>query len=316
MSTINSKKNDDTLPCRSGFESEHIETAKRVLVDLPLTSANLLRDAGIGDVDWQPLLRATVESMRGTASATSTDKRRFIDSILQYCQDAGHIKSWKFVGKDGRQDYSVELLDDTRVAIEAKGCPDGNNLTIWDRPSWADEFVVWSLCPESLQHNPGKGVWSGISTRLLPKVVAEKKVVDAYIFWDGRCATSLRRCPKSYGVAGALRSTATDYPGQPGQEDWVPPPCIYLFPRTAPVAASNPHPAAHTLKTSRFSRMLLTAFNVPDEEMDSYVHRADIEARGSAKGDTQILVSTVSRCWPDGDERKHVGKWKSVKREN
>jgi hypothetical protein len=55
--------------------------------------------------------------------------------------------SWDFIGSRGRQDYRVDLPDGTSVAVEAKGCPDGNNTNIWDRPQWADEFVVWSLCP-------------------------------------------------------------------------------------------------------------------------------------------------------------------------
>lgn len=311
---IFSKDKRDTLPCRHGFPSHSIETAKELLIRLPQTSPELLRQANIPAEEWLPLLRAAVESMRGTSSATGTDKRRFISAVLDYCVQRKVIDSWEFVGSDGRQDYRVNLPDGTAAAIEAKGCPDGNNTTIWDRPSWADEFIVWSLCPESLAHDPGKGVWSGVATRLIPKVAAERKVVDAFIFWDGRCGTSRRQCPKAYGVRGALRADATDLVGQAGKEDWVPPPCIYLFPRSYPSVPHNLKPSIHTVETCRFARALLDAFEVPRDKQAAYVHGAMVEARGSSVG-TKIQITAVSRCWPDGYERICSGRWKRVKRE-
>jgi len=81
------------------------------------------------------------------------------------------------------------------VCIEAKGCPDGNNMTIWEKPTWAEEFVVWSQCPDSLQHQPGHGIWSGISTRLVPKMIIDGQRVDAFVFYDGRCGSSIAVAP-------------------------------------------------------------------------------------------------------------------------
>ncbi|MFG2106000.1 hypothetical protein [Micromonospora chersina] len=304
----------DTLPCRHGFPSHSIETAKNLLRRLPETSPELLRQANITEEDWLPLLRAAIESMRGTSSATGTDKQRFISAVLKHCAVSGTIDSWAFIGSRGRQDYRVTLPDGTAVAIEAKGCPDGNNTTIWDRPSWADEFIVWSLCPESLAHDPGKGVWSGISTRLMPKIAAERKVVDAFVFWDGRCGTTLRQCPKGYGVKGPLRAEATDLPGQAGKEDWVPPPCIYMFPRSVPSVPHNLKPPIHTARSCKFTRALLNAFAVPEDEHSAYVHDAGAQVKGSNLG-TEIQITTVSRCWPDGNERVMAGRWKELRRE-
>ena len=311
---IEAESANDTLPCRHGFQKESVEAAKRVLTQLATDHPEILSDAGIHPSEWTPLLRAAIESMRGTASATGTDKRRFIKAILQHCQQRDLINSWEFIGSGGRQDYRVVLKDKTQVAVEAKGCPDGNNTNIWDRPSWADEFVVWCLCPESLAHDPGRGVWSGIATRLLPKVAAEHKVVDAFVFWDGRCGTALRRCPKDYGVDNGLRATATDLPGQAGKEDWLPPPCIYMFPKSWPTVPHNREPAIHTISSCKFSHMLLDAFDVPPSEQPSYVHEARVKAQGTSRG-TEIQITTTSRCWPDGDERVNIGRWKEVKRE-
>lgn len=314
MSRISADSTSDTLPCRSGFQASSVEAAKRILTRLPETSPELLSEAHIAADEWPPLLRAAIESMRGTTSATGTDKRRFIHAILKYCQQQKVIESWSFIGSGGRQDYRVTLPDKTQVAVEAKGCPDGNNTTIWDRPSWADEFVVWSLCPESLAHDPGKGVWSGVAIRLLPKVAAEHKVVDAFIFWDSRCGTALRRCPKDFGVHGTLRSEATDLEGQAGKEGWIPPPCIYLFPKSWPTVPHNPQPAVHTVSSCKFAGAVLKAFNVPQDRLNDYVHSAQLKAKGTSRG-TEIQITSISRCWPDDIERVRISQWKEVKRE-
>lgn len=310
---VKGQNSRDTLPCRHKFPSHSIATAKEIITWLPKTNPELLAAGGIQEDDWPELLRAAIESMRGASSAISIDKRRFIHTILRYCQQQGFIESWSFVGSGGRQDYKIVLNDGTLVAVEAKGCPDGNNTTIWDRPSWANEFVVWCLCPKSLAHDPGQGVWSG-ANRLMTKIAAERKVVDAFLFWDGRCGTPLRQCIKQYGVRGELRSQATDLVGQAGKEDWLPPPCIYLFPRSWPSVPHNTEPPIHTVETCKFAAALLSAFNVPKEEWAFYVHETSVKARGTSHG-TEIQVSTVSRCWPDGKERVVSGKWRPVKRE-
>jgi len=283
------------------------------LSDLASVSPSLLRDASIDPNQYPMLLRAAIESLRGTASATTSDKRHFLETILQFGAAQGVFGAWSFVGTENRQDYRVALPDGTAVSIEAKGCPDGNNMTIWDRPGWADEFIVWSMCPESLAHDPGKGLWSGIATRLIPKLAAERTVVDALVFWDGRCGSEMRRCPKAFGIDGALRAAATDIPGQDGRQ-WLPPPCIYLFPQAPPVVRNNPNPRTHTLRTCRFADALLALFQVPEGRRQAYVHSASVQSRGTARG-TQIKVTAVSRSWPDGEAREVAGKWKAVRRE-
>ena len=312
--TISSTDRGDALPCRHGLEIENIAKVKELLRGLPEAAPNLLEARDIDGADWEMLLRAAVESIRGSSAATTSVKRRFLEAVLDFGKGEGSFSSWSFIGTQGRSDYRVDLPDGTAVCIEAKGCPDGNNTTIWDRPGWANEFVVWCQCPESLAKPPGHGTWSGVATRLLPKMTAEREVVDAMFFWDGRCGSNLRRCPKDYGVVG-LRSKATAIPSQSGKDaEWVPPPCIYLFPRSRPHLANNPTPAMHTLATCKFAAAMLDLFNVPESERQAYVHHAGVSARGTPTG-VQIQVTVTSRCWKDGEDREVMGRWKDVRRE-
>jgi hypothetical protein len=309
-----SRSTANTLPCRHSLDVTAIGKAKRLLADMPNAAPGAIAAAGIDPADWDILLRAAVESMRGTNSATATDKRRFIAAVLDHARRCGVLTEWSFIGSGGRQDYRVEMPDGKLVAIESKGCPDGNNTNIWDRPSWADEFIVWFLCPESLAHPAGEGLWSGIATRLMPKMAAERKVVDTVLFFDGRCGSHLRQCPKSYGVDGPLRANATDIRGDAGAPDWTPPPCVYLMPRSYPTVPSNPAPRLWTLEESTFARAILTAFGVPADQQPEYVHEAGIVAQGTTRG-MRIQVTVTSRCWPDGEPRLYQGKFKSLKRE-
>jgi hypothetical protein len=301
----------DALPCR--HPPLDVDKVKRLLQELPSIAPDVLAAEGIDADAWSALLRAAVESLRGAYSATTSDKRRFVEAVLDYGVAQGLFASWSFVGTENRQDYRVDLPDETAVCLEQKGCPDGNNTNIWDRPGWADEFVVWCLCPESLVNQPGAGAWSGVSTRLLPKVYAERQLVDALIFWDGRCGSDQRRCPKRYGVED-LRDKATSIPSQQGTTNWLPPPCIYLFPRSIPHVRNNRRPPVHTPGTLKIAKALLNLFKVPEAEHARYVHLGHAEVRGVSRG-TQLRIGVVSRCWPDGVDREVVGKWKTVRRE-
>ncbi|MDZ4063949.1 MAG: hypothetical protein U1E22_04695, partial [Coriobacteriia bacterium] len=164
----------DTLPCRHTLDVSAIDRAKDLLTNLPTKAPDAITGANIDPNDWDMVLRAAVESLRGTASATTSQKYGFLEAVLDLGVQHRVFTTWEHIGSKGRQDYKVILPNDCEVAVEAKGCPDGNNSTIWDRPSWADEFIVWFMCPESLAHPAGQGLWSGISTRLVPKMTAER----------------------------------------------------------------------------------------------------------------------------------------------
>jgi len=41
--------------------------------------------------------------------------------------------------------------------------------------------------------------WSGISTRLVPKMIIDGQRVDAFVFYDGRCGSSIAVAPSRMG---------------------------------------------------------------------------------------------------------------------
>ena len=45
---------------------------------------------------------------------------------------------------------SPDLKTGRVSVVELKGCLDGNNTTIFERPANAQEFIIWSVCT-----NPG-----------------------------------------------------------------------------------------------------------------------------------------------------------------
>lgn len=296
-------KSDSATRCRHTADTSALLALKALLRALPSAAPNLLQAHNIPVQAYDDLLRMAVESMRGTNAATTSVKRQFMTFILDLMRTDSVISSWDFIGSTVRQDYRVEMLDGRLVAIEAKGCGDGNNMNIWDRPLWADEFIVWSLC-ESLAHQPGHGVWSAIATRLAPNMIFNQmnnnqQRVDAFVYYDWRCGSDLRPCPKGYGVYG-LRSGVTDVKGQTTPvisegghgADWMPPPSIYLFPQTVPQVPHNLAPPVHTPATCHFAEALLSAFKVPQRAMSDIVSTVPIEVQQGSRPDTiQVRVA-------------------------
>lgn len=274
---------EDTLPCRHQLDNDMVERLKELLIHLPRYAPELFEDHRLDATTYPLLFRTAVESIRGSYSASTSAKQQFTEKILDHLVQTGQIKNWEFVGTERRQDYRVTMDDGYVISIEAKGCGDGNNMTIWDRPAWADEFVIWSQCPDSLKHDPGRGVWSALATRIIPDTIARQTVVDLFMFFDGRCGSALRRCPKEFGIYGSLRSEATDIPSQDGR-DWLSPPSLYLLPRTVPHPVTNPRPALHTLGSCRFATALLSGFGVPTDRHHEFANWVKVEMEQRSDG--------------------------------
>ena len=158
----------EATPCRHTFDRNMVKRLKKLLNELPEEHPEVLAQHDIAPADYPLLFNSAIQSLRGTSAATTADKRRFVARILDFMKEQSLIAEWQDLRTQGRNDYRVNLPNGRSVAIEAKGCPDGNNMTIYERPSWAEEFIIWSQCPESLAKDPGVGVWSGLSTRLFP----------------------------------------------------------------------------------------------------------------------------------------------------
>lgn len=218
---------------------------------------------GIGDHGLSPevfqesgLFGSAVERIRGQRSATMVDKKAFIAAVLALLAEQGRIESWRFAGAGDRHDYEVSLLGGRICCIEAKGCLDGNNTNIFKRPANADEFVIWSLC-QNPGSDPRHNAWSGIHTRLGTEIISRRERVDGLVIWDMLCGSIARPCPKLVANPGR----AVDIDGKT-----LPPPCLYLFPRSIPDARNNPTPGTWQLSDIRFLNVLAEAFAIPETE--------------------------------------------------
>jgi len=196
------------------------------------------------------IFHGAIEKLRGKQAASTEAKRAFVEEVLNHLQQTGGIQGWTFTGGGERHDYAVEMPGGRCVVVEAKGCLDGNNTNIYVRPQNADEFIIWSLC-QNPGADPAHNAWSGIHTRLGAEVIHRADRVDGLVVWDMLCGTAGRPCPKLR--ASPDRATTL------GRRT-VPPPCIYLFPRTRPEPRNNPSPAPWRLEDVKFLEALHSAF--------------------------------------------------------
>lgn len=201
--------------------------------------AHTLGTHGLSERDFYQggLFRGAIERIRGQFTATMGPKREFVKHVLNYMQDQGFIREWVSAGQANRYDYGVTLPNGRFAAIELKGCLDGNNTNIFERPAQAEEFIMWSLCSNT-GADPRHNAWSGIHTRLSAEIIERETVVDGLMIWDWICGTIGRPCPKLDVRPGRL-TTVGPY--------GLTPPCIYLLPGTVPSVRNNPSPAPHQL---------------------------------------------------------------------
>lgn len=238
--------------------------------------AHKIGDHGLSDKDfWESgIFHSAIERLRGTQSASMTEKRKFMDEVLTFMQGKGKIIEYKFCGSGERHDYEVRLADNRMCAIETKGCLDGNNTNIFERPANADEFIIWSLC-QNFGADPRRNAWSGMHTRLSAELIHRKQRVDGVVFWDMQCGSKARPCPRlSAGKADPIETESFS----------LPPPCIYLFPRTIPDPRNNPAPDCWKLDEVKFLSALASTFKCPKSEVASVriearMNGSDIERR-------------------------------------
>lgn len=234
------------IPCdKNAALRKQIEDYAEVLK----TEAHKLGNHGLDEKEFYEsgLFRGAIERLRGQFSATMREKREFVQHILNHMEDRKFIAGWESAGEANRHDYSVALNSGRIGIIELKGCLDGNNTNIFERPPQANEFIIWSVCSNPAA-DPQHNIWSGIHTRLSAEIVSRSQVVDGLIFWDFVCGTIGRPCPKL--IADSSRVTKL------GSYS-LPPPCIYLFPGTVPSPRNNPEPPVQKLRNVE----LLEAFH-------------------------------------------------------
>jgi len=203
------------------------------------------------------LFRGAIERIRGQFSASMREKREFARYVLNYMQDSGFIADWESAGESNRHDYIVRLNSGRIAAIELKGCLDGNNTNIFDRPPHAEEFVIWSVCTNP-GADPRHNAWSGIHTRLSAEIISREQRIDGVIIWDMVCGTIGRPCPKI--VLDDRRTEVGPF--------LLPPPCIYVLPATIPSPRNNPHPQPQSLEDVELLKSFHDCFRSHNNEVN------------------------------------------------
>jgi hypothetical protein len=271
------------IPCQ---KNRNLEKLIREYAEALKTDAHTLGAHGLNERDFYDsgLFRGVIERVRGQFSSTMREKRAFARDVLDYMQDRGFIREWEPTGQANRHDYMITLPNDRIAVIETKGCLDGNNTNIFERPAHAQEFVIWSICLNQ-GADPRRNTWSGIHTRLSAEIIERKQVVDGLIVWDMICGTVGRPCPKLLGAEHRLTQVS---------QYKLTPPCIYVFPSTIPSPRNNPRPIAQSLRDVSLLKAFHECFGGEDAEVN-YVdfeikHRnADTVRRSRVRrGDTAI----------------------------
>jgi len=248
------------IPCaRDARLRAEIERFAEVL----RTEAHRLGAHGLDEKDFynSGVLRGAVEKLRGEYVGTMRPKREFVQHVLNHLEDGGFIAGWDRAKRGARHDYLVRLKSGRLAVIDLKGCLDGNNTTISERPAEADEFVVWSLCT-SPGADPRHNAWSGIHTRLGAEMISRQQPIDGLVIWDMVCGTIGRPCPKLQ-LLSADQSPRTTLLG-PFR---TPPPCIYLFPATTP-GPDQPSAAAQPLESVEFLSVFQACFGGTGDEVN------------------------------------------------
>ncbi len=256
------------IPC---VKNEDLGRLIREFAETLKTEAHRLGAHGLGEEEFynSGLFRGAIERIRGQYAATMRDKRDFARHVLNYMQDRHFIRDWEPAGEANRHDYVVRLNTGRVAVIELKGCLDGNNTNIFERPPNAQEFVIWSVCTNP-GANPRRNAWSGIHTRLSAEIISRQQQIDGVIIWDMACGTIGRPCPK-LAIEPDRRTAVAHY--------MLPPACIYVMPATIPSTRNNPHPVAQALDEVHLLSAFHNCFRGRLEEVN-YVD-FEIEHRGA-----------------------------------
>jgi len=250
------------------------------------TEAHKLGDHGLSEKDFynSGIFRGAIERIKGQYSATLSGKREFVQHILNHMEDRKFISSWESSNHANRFDYSVRLPTGRLAVIDLKGCLDGNNTNIFERPDYADEFVIWSLCTNTAA-DPRHNAWSGIHTRLSAEIISREQRVDGLVVWDMVCGTIGRPCPK-ITPARALTDVGPFR---------VPPPCIYVLPGSFPSMAGQQEVTAQDLEKVELLTAFAGCFGGLAEEINY------VDFRVAMRGGELVRRTTVRR---NGDVQK------------
>ena len=255
------------IPCQrsSKLRKQIVEFAETLK-----TEAHTLGEHDLDEKEFYAsgLFRGAIERLRGQYAASMGEKRELVRHVLNHMEDRKFIVSWESAGDANRHDYTVQLPSGQTAAIELKGCLDGNNTNIFERPPHAHEFIIWSVCTNP-GADPRHNAWSGIHTRLSAEIISRHQLVDGIVIWDMVCGTIGRPCPKL--LADPSRTTVVG-------PFSLPPPCLYVLPATIPSPRNNPSPPPQALSDVQIMQAFNDCFGCVEAEIN-YVS-FDVEHQG------------------------------------
>jgi len=267
------------VPCQQNAE---LQAKIREFSEVLKTQAHTLGEHGLSEREFynSGVFRGAIERIRGQFSATMRDKREFVQHVLNHMQDGGFIGEWNSSGGENRHDYTVSMPSGRTSVIELKGCLDGNNTNIFERPPHANEFIIWSVCTNP-GADPRHNVWSGIHTRLSAEIISRSQRVDGLVVWDMVCGTLGRPCPK---IAEGQESRAKEL-----GHYCLPPPCIFLMPATIPSPRNNPNPTPQTLQEVEILKAFAECFGAEEREISQVLFSV------AHDGADTVRSTTISR---------------------
>ena len=160
------------IPCQ---QSEKLRRQIVEVAETLRTHSHTLGEHGIDEREFYDsgVFRGAVERLRGQYAASMREKRELAKHVLNHMEDRKFIVNWEPAGDANRHDYRVQLMSGRTAIIELKGCLDGNNTNIFDRPPHAHEFIIWSVCTNP-GADPRHNAWSGIHTRLSAEIISRR----------------------------------------------------------------------------------------------------------------------------------------------
>ena len=265
-------------PCRHlGAPSEHAVRQVSQLITALGDNAAELGKHGLSRDEYLHALPMAIERLRGSAAASSADRRQFLALMFERMLDERLISKLEKPRYGDDTVYKLTVPGLGAVAIIQKGCPDGaHSSSAWTVPDWAQETYLWWLCP-SLTNQPGDHIAKGVYRLRKKFLSASGGPLDGVIFHNELCGTGKRPCPKT-GYAIEIQGLK------------VPPPCVYLMPRLDPDATEWNWDCS---RVSKFAVPLLRLFGVDEGATSTFVGHIGFQRRPN-----WVRVAVTARYGP------------------
>ncbi|MGV9334807.1 hypothetical protein [Nocardia sp. NPDC003726] len=257
---------DEAAPCKhAGAPPQFIVDSVSRLIQNLGSDSDLIKRYGLTPAEYRSALPAAIEGLRGSMSASVSDRKEFLAGVFQAMLAAGAIDRFDRP-KYGEDTVYRLTIQGSVIAVIQKGCPDGAHSSVrWSAPDWADETYLWWLC-DSMRYQPGEHIAKGVN-RLRQRFFGDAPdTLSGVIFHNHLCGSRQRLCPKSAKAmdVGGIQVSA---------------PCVYVMPdRREGVSEWNWDGGQQRL----FPRVILGAFGIPTEQVGYFTGHVGFQRRGNA----------------------------------